>query len=247
MPSLAERPPKATPPDASASPHAAPTPPPDLAVAESGAAGGRAVLAGITWDLYVALRDLPGNDRVKLTHDGPAGGLLEIETPRGLRHASVASLIAVLISAFAEERRLPMRSAGSVTLRREDIDRGCEGDASFYVTHFDAVRGLDGNLPDLSDVPPPDLAVEVDVTGPGVAKLPIYAALGVPEVWVWQADALTAHRLTDGGTYDVVDDSVELPGFPLPLAADLIARRAAAPQFELLAEFRGAVREGITE
>ena len=241
MPRLADPPPKTR-----RAPTAVPPRPRRTAGTRAGrtpAGPGRAVLAGVTWDMYVALRDLPENDRVKMTYDGPAGGLLEIEMPQGLRHESVGTLLALLISAFAEERRIPMRSTGSVTLRREDAGRGCDGDASFYVSRFEAVRGIDDNLLDLTVLPPPDLGVEVDVTSPGVAKLPIYAALGVPEVWVWEAETLTVHRLTDAGVFEAVGGSGELVGFPLALAADLIARRADAPQFELLAEFREAVRE----
>ena len=66
--------------------------------------------------------------------------------------------------------------------------------------------------------------MEVDVSSPGVAKLPLYARLGVPEVWVWdhETDDLTARRLGDAGTYAIVTESVELPGFPLATAAELI-------------------------
>ena len=223
-------------------PVAVPAPRPAIAAspAKLPAAPGRVVLEGITWDLYQTLRNLPENWNKKFTYDGPAGGLLEIEMP-GFTHGSVAGVIGLLISIFAEERQTAVRSTEDVTLSREDLDRGLEGDKSFYISSFEAVRGRE-NLNLSAGDPPPDLSVEVDVTHPGVNKLPIYAALGTPEVWVWANDAIAVRRRTDAGTYEVVPESVELPGFPFALAADLIARRADAPQYELLAEFRAALR-----
>ena len=198
---------------------------------------GRVVLGGVRWNEYVALRQKPENAHLKMTFDGPAG-LLELEMPQGLLHATVTALFASMISAFARIRRVPLRPTSSVTLSREDVDRGLEGDVSYYIRNHAAIAGL--NSLDLTGGdPPPDLAVEVDVTSPGVSKLPIYAALGVPEVWDWQASTgvLTARRLTAAGVYEVVVESGELPGFPLALAAELIARREELVEFELLDEF----------
>ena len=210
-------------------------PRPDVAYLPIGA--GRATLRGVNWDEYVALREKPENAHLKMTFDGPAG-LLEIETPEGLLHATVAAMIGSMISAFARRRRVPVRPTSSVTLSREDVDRGLEGDVSYYIRHHAAIAGKT-RLDLTGGDPPPDLAVEVDVTSPGVSKLPIYAALGVPEVWDWQATtgALTARRLTAEGEYEVVTQSAELPGFPLDLAAELIARGEELFEFEMLDEF----------
>ena len=201
--------------------------------------GGRATLAGVTWGQYAAFRDDPANDGRKLTYDGPAGGLLEIETP-GELHEATTHLLGLLISAFAEERRVALRAEGATTWNRKDLARGLEGDQVYYIARFDAVRGRRVSLDDGD--PPPDLAVEIDVSNPGVSKLPIYAALGVPEVWVWADGAIAVRRLNDAGDYQVVDRSAALPGFPLALAAALLERWTDAAAFELLAEFRGAVR-----
>lgn len=210
--------------------------------------GGRSVLRGISYAEYAALRDKPGNDHVKMTFDGPAG-LLEIEMPQGLLHESVSRLLCLLIAAFCEERGLPMRAAGSVTQQSERADRGCESDECFYLSSAARIAGKDELDLDAGD-PPPDLAVEVDVFSPGVSKLPIYHALGVPEVWVWADGAVAVYRRGpermepaaaaggDGG--DAV--SGELPGFPVAAAAGLLARRAEADQTALLAEWRATLR-----
>ena len=81
------------------------------------------------------------------------------------------------------------------------------------------------------------------MTNPSVPKLPIYAALGVPEVWTWADGAIVVRRLNAAGEYDVVETSRELPGFPLRLAERLSARWADATT-ALTEEFRAAVRGG---
>jgi Uma2 family endonuclease len=54
---------------------------------------------------------------------------------------------------------------------------------------------------DLSRDPPPDLAIEVDVTNSSLDRMSIYATLGVPEVWRLVGDALTFHVLNARGVY----------------------------------------------
>ena len=228
------------PPPAAPTARRTPAAPPRSAPAPDGwpPVGGRAVRRGVSWDEYAALRADPEHARVKLTYDGPAGGLLEIEMPQGMLHESVSRLLTLLIAAFAEERGLPFKAVGSVTQSREALDRGCEADESFFIGSLPKLRG-DGWDLDRGD-PPPDLSIEVDVTSPGVRKLPIYAALGVPEVWVWDGGAITVRRLGAGG-YEIVVGSVELPGFPVELAAALTGRPFNTPDGELLAEFRAAL------
>ena len=202
------------------------------------------VLHGVTWDDYVGLREKSENDHVRFTYDGPAGGLLEIEMPLGIEHESVSELLAAFIAAFARRRGIGYRGVGSVTQSRRDLDRGLEGDKCFYLKNAARMRGV-RRLDLAGGDPPPDLAVEVDVTSRGVSKLPIYAALGVPEVWVWSDDALVCRVLGDAGEYEVRTKSRELPGFPLPAAEELAARWADEDADALVAAFEGRV--GATE
>ena len=192
---------------------------PDLAPGE------RAVLEGVTWDDYVRLSDESDRTGAKYTFDGPAG-LLEIEMSQGRPHETLSRLLLFLIVAYAREREIELSPSGSVTVRREDVARGAEPDESFYITHADFRPPPRANLLDLeAGEPPPDLVVEIDVTSPGVSKLPIYAALGIPEVWVWSDDVITCRRRTPKGRYERRDDSVELPGFPFASAAAILAPR----------------------
>ena len=202
----------------------------------------RVVLGGADWAMYRRLRDAPENDGFKITYDGPLG-LLEIEMSEGPLHASTSHLIGLLITAFGLERSVDLKGLGAVTLNRRDLDRGLEADETFYVRSLPDAPDLTTNALDLNAGSPPDIAVEVDVTSPGLSKLPIYAALGVPEVWVWDAAdrSLTVRRLAEN-RYEVVDASGELPGFPVAAAAEAIRDRVDRPDTALMRAFAERLR-----
>ena len=118
-----------------------------------------------------------------------------------------------VVSGVAEEildtRGQDYLRSGSVTLKQEELARGFEADASFYVTHVSLVRGL--SRIDLHSDPPPDLVIEVDVSRSSLDKLPIYAALGVPEVWRCRSGSVYVYRLA-GSSYVEIAQSEVLPG-----------------------------------
>ncbi len=89
------------------------------------------------------------------------------------------------IIALAEELGIEVRSAGSTTLKRKISKRGIEPDNCYYIQNELAIRGK--QTLDLENDPPPDLAIEIDITSSSVNKLGIYSALGVTELWryVW--------------------------------------------------------------
>ena len=215
--------------------------PPSRARSAAGLLPGPAVLNGVRWEDYLRFRDDPANGRLRLTYDARTRRL-EIGMSLGKRHESVGEILLALVLAYGRVRRTSIKPVGSTTWRRAGAG-GAEGDKSFYISNADRVLDFDGNVPDLDggDLPP-DLVIEVDVTSPGVDKLPIYEGVGVPEVWVWEDDAIAVRRLTPDG-YRVVTGSVELPGFPLEAAAELVARRAGAATFELEEEFERRLRD----
>ena len=58
--------------------------------------------------------------------------------------------------------------------------------------------------------PPPDLVIEVEISSPAVSKLPIYARLGVPEIWLTDGRSVRILRLADG-EYRASERSEVLP------------------------------------
>ena len=83
-----------------------------------------------------------------------------------------------------------------------------EPDACFYLQHVAAIRGK--RTIDLTTDPPPDLVVDIDSTHPSLDKLPIYAALGVPEVWRSTDNRVVMYQRVGDG-YAGIEHSVVLP------------------------------------
>jgi Uma2 family endonuclease len=92
-----------------------------------------------------------------------------------------------------------------------------EPDNCFYFQNEALVRGK--LTFDLSQDPPPDLALEIDLTSKSLNRFPIYAHLGVPEIWCYDQGRLTVYLLQSGEYQPVAQSQVfpslqvqELPG-----------------------------------
>jgi len=183
----------------------------------------RVLLHNASWQTYERLVEERGERRSpRFFYDR---GALEIVSP-STEHDAVSRVIAALVEILAEEADADLFNAGSTTFRREDLDRGFEPDESFYFSaNAERVRSLvaaRGNLDLDAGDPPPDLVAEVDVTSPSLDKLPVYARLGVREVWRYAgnpgrltvlsppADAPAAGF--DGLRYAEARESAFLPG-----------------------------------
>jgi Uma2 family endonuclease len=138
----------------------------------------RVLLDNITWDLYERLLAAHRDRSVpRFTYDR---GQLEIMSPSA-EHEQLKDTLALLVNIVAEEMHLNVEGFGSTTFRREDIARGFEPDACFYITHLAQVKG--STELDLLVDPPPDLVIEIDITNSSLDKFAIFAHVGVPEVW----------------------------------------------------------------
>ena len=136
-----------------------------------------AVLYDVDWAFYNELLRRAENRNVRLTYDN---GTLEIMSPLA-EHESWKKRLASLIEVHAMELRLPMRRLGSTTYRRENLQKGLEPDECYYIQHVAQVKNK--RRIDLDRDPPPDLVIEIELTSSTLAKAPIYASLGVPELW----------------------------------------------------------------
>ncbi len=174
----------------------------------------RIVLRNITWETYESLlADHLDSSAPRFAYDR---GLLEIVSP-STEHEKDNRTLALLVEVVAEELGIDVLNVGSMTFRRQDLQRGFEPESSFYIQHEAHVRGR--AQIDLLIDPPPDLVIEIDIADPSFNKLPIYARLGVPEVWRYQDRRVTVLRL-DGDDYRETAASSVLP----PLTADVLAR-----------------------
>jgi Uma2 family endonuclease len=111
-------------------------------------------------------------------------------------HEAISRIIGSLVVELALATNSPMLMLGSTTFRRRLKKKGLEPDECFYFANEGKVRGKKRlNLP---KDPPPDLAVEIDITSRSIERLPIYAALGVPEVWRYDGRRLRCLVLVEG-------------------------------------------------
>lgn len=193
------------------------------------------VLDGISWEAYeqilADLQDRP----IRLTYDN---GNLEMMAPL-LDHEKWKNRYGRLIEAMSEELDLDVEPGGSTTFRRKDLAKGLEPDECYYVQHAHAVR--DKDTIDLKIDPPPDLVVEVDITRTSIPKQPIYAALGVPELWRFDGFQSTVLRL-ENRKYRTADASGVFPFLPMQQFQQFVIRLASERQSPVLREFRAWLR-----
>lgn len=119
-------------------------------------------------------------------------------------------LIGDLLGILLEEFDLEFYPLGSTTFKHQCLGLGLEPDSCFYIENEAKVRGK--KRLNLECDPPPDLALEVDVTSR--TYLTLYAELGVPEVWQFERGQLKIHCL-EQGQYQERQFSPHFPGFPL--------------------------------
>ncbi|MDY0166541.1 MAG: Uma2 family endonuclease [Thermoguttaceae bacterium] len=201
----------------------------------------RLVLNGVSWSTYEALLADLEHGGIRLTYDQ---GRLEIVSPSG-HHEWFARLIGRMIEAMTEELDIPVMSTSSWTLRLELKRRGLEADESYYVANEPKVRGREDLSLDRD--PPPDLAIEVEISSPWIKKIPIYAELGVPEVWRYDGQRLRVELLQADGTYAASPTSAAFPFLPIEKLEVFLARRADTDETTWIRQFRAWVREELAD
>jgi Uma2 family endonuclease len=101
-----------------------------------------------------------------------------------------------MVTALTEELDLKIKAYGSTTLDREDLEQGVEPDSCYYIQNAERIqiRQLD-----LQTDPPPDLAIEVDITSSSRRRFGIYLQLQIPEVWRYtQRQGISIYQLEKG-------------------------------------------------
>jgi Uma2 family endonuclease len=210
------------------------TKPPTLPPPEPGQ---RVVIYNVDWDAYRTLVGVFAGRHVRLTYDR---GKLELMTISGM-HGNCGWLLGRLIAVLSEEHELPLKGFSDMTCSREDLARGLEPDHCFYITHEPLVRNAEDI--DLERDPPPDLAIEVDISRNSRGRMGIYAALKVPEVWRYDGESLVFYKLNAGGEYDAVLRSEFFPLVPAEEIAAALARRTQLDETSLVRAFRNLLRQ----
>jgi Uma2 family endonuclease len=183
----------------------------------------RFVLGGVSWDTYLQISDaLDERPGVRVIYCD--GRLMLVGKSR--RHDWYAERLGELAKALANGLEIPWEDAGGATFRRKDSKAGLEGDKTFYLDeHAVQMRGPQDI--DLTAQPPPDIAVEVEVSHSADVALAAWGLLGVPEVWrfrprTWEFQFCV--RDADGS----YSDSQQSIAFPWLNSSDVLSQMALA-------------------
>lgn len=197
--------------------------------------GQRLLLRDVSWQEFETIVEELGDRRgSRLAYDN---GTLEMMMPLP-EHEDDKEIVGDLIKALLEELDIEFRSLGSTTFKKGQT-QGLEPDQCFYIQNEAAIRGK--KRIDLEVDPPPDLAIEIDVTSRTHPS--IYAALGVPELWRFEQGKLQINRL-HGTQYQEVTASPTFAGLPLPeVLPRYLAESKTIGRNKMIKAFRRWVQE----
>src|SRR5437667_5569144 len=155
----------------------------------------RVILCGLSWQRYLALDKVLGDDR-----PGPRfyylDGDLEMMTTSN-EHERIKTWIGDLLAIYFDEIEVEVMPRGQATMRLALKEAGAEPDESWCL-------GEEKEFP--------DLVLDIALTSGGVSKLEIYRRFKVPEVWFWRRNMLEIFALGSSTTYERLQNSRILPG-----------------------------------
>lgn len=152
-------------------------------------------------------------------------------------HGNQTDILSDLIKALLRNTEQDWQGFNVITLKKSGVP-GVEPDACFYIQNLSAVLGKARINLDID--PPPDLAIETDLTS--FTDINDYVPLAVPEVWIYKAGALNIYRFTGTG-YVETNMSQLFPNFPVCETLPSYVRRAwTAGSSVALREFEQRLR-----
>lgn len=176
----------------------------------------RVVLHGISWETYERILD--EHEEVSNRHFAYNEGDLEIMV-LDYEHEKLKARLSELITEVARILETDYENAASTTFRKESKKKGFEGDTAFYFKNAETIRRK--TKIDLSKDPPPELVVEIDITHGSLSKFPIFADLGIEEVWRFDGESVKFHRLQEK-KYKEVAESVCLKNIKSETVTELL-------------------------
>jgi len=200
--------------------------------------GQQLLLEDVSWQqLEGILAELGESRAARLSY---SNGRLEIMVPLP-EHEKAKEIIGDMVKILLEERQIAFEPLGSTTLKNERMIQAVEPDACFYIQNQAAVIGK--NRLDMSVDPPPDLAIEIDLTSR--TQLENYQILGVPELWRYARRGLQINVL-QAGRYVESDFSPTFPDIPmLELINRYVQHSQVAGRTQAIQAFRSWVRENL--
>lgn len=195
--------------------------------------GSLLTIPDVNWQEFEAILEELGEKRsARIAY---SRGTLEIMAPLP-EHEIPRDLISDLVKILLKHSGLPYQPFGSTTFKREGF-AGIEPDACFYIQNYRQMIGIRRLR---KDDPPPDLALETDLTSK--TTLTAYEAIAVPELWIYDRGRLKIYCL-ENGTYREAERSQILPNFDLKRLIPATVERAwQVGNFQALEEFETDIR-----
>src|SRR5437868_5083023 len=147
------------------------------------------------------MEDFPGH---RLSYDR---GRLVIVSPSA-EPEDYKDFIYSLVRLISLETDVFLETRGTTTLKSKKLLKGGEPDTCLYVQSASQVIGK--RRINLVTDPPPDVVVEIDLSSHSLSKFPIYAALGVPEIWRYDGKTAHFYQLV-GESYEAIQHSIAFP------------------------------------
>jgi Uma2 family endonuclease len=189
------------------------------------------IFHNVPWDEYVALSKQVGETRrLRLSFNDGTLKVMSLSPT----HEKYTDFIKSLVVHVRLRLRINILFFGSTTMRKRQQSKGNEPDACFYVQNAAAI----GNRIDIDfDVdPPPDVVVEVDIHHVSTDNDPIYAALGVPEIWRYNGREMRILRL-QGESYVTVETGQALPMLRASILTEYLERLRRDGEFPAILAF----------
>ena len=186
----------------------------------------------VNWEQFEAIlaeREAEGI-RTKIAY---SKGRLTIMSPLAA-HERPHRIIGDIVKVLLDSQERDGEDFGSTTFRKKAKQAGLEPDTCFYIQNAQKMRS--SLRVDLTVDPPPDLAIETDLTSK--TTLDAYEALEVPELWIYTEEKFTIYVFTDNKYIE----SVTSPTFPdlpiLQLIPNLVKQAFNEGSRKMLKELR---------
>ncbi|MEP6517736.1 Uma2 family endonuclease [Microcoleus vaginatus] len=200
--------------------------------------GQQLLVEDVNWQQFESILAELGERRAsRLSY---SNGRLEIMVPLP-EHEKAKEIIGDMVKILLETRQIAFESLGSTTLKNERMSQAVEPDTCFYIQNQAAVIGK--NRLDMSVDPPPDLAIEIDLTSR--TQLDNYQILGVPELWRYARRGLQINVL-QAEQYIESEVSPTFPNIPIvELVNQYTQQSQVAGRTHAIQAFKNWVRENL--
>jgi Uma2 family endonuclease len=202
--------------------------------------GHRVLFHEVSWSEFEAILEELGEHRASRV--AYLNNTLEIRMPLP-EHEKPKIIIGDLLKILLDELEINWEPFGSTTFKRQDMMAGIEPDDCFYIQNSAQMIGRE--ILDLTVDPPPDLAIEIDVTSK--TQLSAYEVLGVPEIWRYENRRLQVYVL-QSGKYAESAISPTFPNFPvIEGISQFLEMGRQSGTSQALRAFRRWVRERLNQ